>query len=514
MRPALLFAFLLLLRVAALAAGTVGFNVNWYSTPGFPFNDIVGFPQFNVTTGVVIADFNRDGILDVAYSNACCENGSSGGSVVVKLGTGGGNLGPDIFTRWGGSSLSELATADISGDGWLDVVVRDPLSSCLLFLRGNGDGTFQFPSGVGCVGVYAASFTLGDFNHDGKIDLAEIGCDQQNGGFPFYYANCALSVFLGDGAGNFTQVQSIQLAGATYDLHSADLNGDGILDLAYVRGSVGVIRFGLGNGTFSSQIYLKPPTTDPMDAVAIADFNNDGRLDVTLLSGNPCRPDPDRGPCGQGNVNIVWMYKNNGGTSFTLTAQSQFTAQAGAIAPADINGDLNQDLLHYNPYASGIYPVLGRAPGFDYALGLGKDNLGTQGSLLGGAISAVASRDMNGDSRADYAVIDWDNGLAIGIQTGGYKNCPPPNSAKLAAKICGIKDGATVTSPVLVRASGNSPAGVRQMQVWIDGNKKYVKWGDQLSKRFTLSSGKHKIAVVANDRFIGSAKTIVNVTVP
>jgi hypothetical protein len=71
-----------------------------------------------------------------------------------------------------------------------------------------------------------------------------------------------------------------------------------------------------------------------------------------------------------------------------------------------------------------------------------------------------------------------------------------------------------VTSPLLVKASGNSPAGVNQMQVWIDGKKKYVKWNDQLSKRFTLSSGKHKIAVVANDKFIGSAKTIVNVTVP
>ena len=139
-----------------------------------PLYDIVDSNQFNVTTGVVIADFNRDGIPDVAYSNACCENGSSGGSVIVKLGTGGGNLGPDIFTQWGGSSLSELATADINGDRRLDVVVRDPLSSCLLYLRGNGDGTFQFPTGIGCVGPYAASFTLGDFNHDGKIDLAQF----------------------------------------------------------------------------------------------------------------------------------------------------------------------------------------------------------------------------------------------------------------------------------------------------------------------------------------------------
>ena len=164
----------------------------------------------------------------------------------------------------------------------------------------------------------------------------------------------------------------------------------------------------------------------------------------------------------------------------------------------------------------GIYPVLRPSGGFQYALGLGKDTLGTQGTLPdSGWDVAAAFRDMDGDSRADYAVIDWGaNQLGIGIQTGGYKNCPTPSSANLAAKICGIKDGATVTSPVLVRASGNSPAGVNQLQVWIDGKKRYVRWGDQLAKKFTLSSGKHRIAVAANDKFIGSAKTIVNVNVP
>jgi FG-GAP-like repeat len=451
----------------------------------------------------------------VAYTVDCDPEVGACSAVVVKLGTGGGNLGPDIYYRWGAQSLAELETADINGDGWLDIMARDVNGSAIFLPLNNGNGTLQWVGSVSTGGRYAGSFALGDFNHDGKIDLAEIGCDQYNAGFPFGFANCTLFVNLGDGTGNFTQVQSIPLAGASYNLQSADINGDGKLDLVFVRGIVGVIRWGRGDGTFSGPTYLKPSTTDPMDAVAVADFNNDGRLDITLLSGNPCRPDPDRGPCGQGNVNNVWMYKNNGGTSFTLTTHTQFTAQAGAIVAADINGDLNQDLLHYNPFASGIYPVLGPAGGFDLALGLGNDMLGTQGTLPGDWISAVSFRDMDGDSRADYAVIDWGtNQLGIGIQTGGWKNCPPPSSANLAAKICGISNGATVSSPLLVKASGNSPAGVNQLQVWIDGKKQYVKWGDQLSKRFTLAKGKHRISVVANDKFIGSAKTIVNVTVP
>jgi len=505
MRVPLLLTSLLLMCGSALAGGTVGFNVKSYPTQQFPFVD-GGYP---VTGGVAIADFNRDGILDVAYSWPCCEGGGSPGEVIVKMGTGGGNLGPDVPYSFGASDLSDLIAVDVNSDGWLDILARDPAQGWISVLLNNGDGTFQYSAIVG-VG-YPASFTVGDFNHDGKIDLAELACNN-----PYGYDSCTLYVELGDGSGlHFQTSQSIQLAGAAFSLQAADINGDGKLDLAFARGSVGVILWGRGDGTFSGPTYLKPATTDPMDAVAIADFNNDGRLDVALLSGYGCSPDPNRGACGQGNVNTVWMYKNTGGTSFTLTTHTQFTAQAGTIVPADINGDLNQDLVWYNPFASGVYPVLGAAGGYNYVLGLGNDTLGTQGSFPGAWITVAVFRDIDGDSRADYAVLDWStNQLGIGIQTGGYKNCPPPNSAKLAAKICGIFNGATVSSPLLLRASGNSPAGVSQLQVWIDGKKQYIKWGDQLAKKFTLNSGTHRIAVVANDKYIGSSTTAVNVTVP
>jgi hypothetical protein len=506
MRVTSLFVCILLLRFAALAGGSVGFNVKWYSTPTFPFNSIVGGGcNPVVTTGVVIADFNRDGNPDVAYSYPSC---AGNGGVIAKLGMSGGNLGPDIFTNWGAEFVTEIGTADFNGDGLLDLVVRDAADACLTFIQGNGDGTFQPFSATVCGG--GTSFALGDFNHDGKIDVADIGC-------------CSLNIYLGDGAWNFTQGQTIQLAGPSSDLQSADVNGDGNLDLVYVRtnydsatdqySGVGTIRWGRGDGTFatSNATYLKPNITNPLDAVTIADFNNDGRLDVALLAGRPCRPG-----CGSATLDTVWMYKNNGGGNFTLASQTKFAQHAGTIIAADINGDLNQDLIYYNPFAMGIYPQLRPSGGFQYALGL-KDTLGTQGTLLpnNGWDVAAAFRDMDGDSRADFAVIDWGaSQLGIGVQTGGLKNCPPPNSANLAAKICGIKDGATVTSPVSLRASGNSPAGVNQLQVWIDGKKRHVKWSDQLARKFTLSSGKHRIAVVANDKYIGSAKTIVNVMVP
>ena len=518
MRVSAVLLTLLLSCPLAIAGGTVGFNVKSYSAPQLPFNDIVDGSDCEVTTGVVIADFNRDGIPDVAYSiNSCGSFVSGDGGVIAKLGTGGGHFGPDVFSDWGAEALSDMATADIDGDGMLDLVLRVPDSFCLLWVKGNGDGTFQQMSGIGCVnGGPVAAFTLGDFNRDGKVDLADIGCDQENGGFPLGFADCTLYVFLGDGSGGFSQSQSVKMASGqtSYTMQSADINGDGNLDLVNVRGSQGLIWWGRGNGTFAAPTYLKPSTKDPLDAAAVADFNNDGRLDVALMSGKPCRPTPDDSGCDGPNPDIVWMYKNNGGTNFTLTTHAQIGSQSGIIIPADINGDLNQDLLRFNPFADGIYPILEPAGGYNYALGLGNDALGTQGTFPESGASAVAFRDMDGDSRGDYAVIDWfTNQLDIGIQTGGWKNCAPPNSAKLAAKICGVSNGATVSSPVLLRAAGNSPAGVNQLQVWIDGKKQYVKWGDQVAKKFTLSAGQHRIAVVANDKYVGSATTAINVTV-
>ena len=76
--PAVLISLLFLLCGNAMAGGTVGFNSKWYSTGPWPFNDIVDYPGFEATTGIVLADLNRDGIPDVAYSYSCCDDGSSG----------------------------------------------------------------------------------------------------------------------------------------------------------------------------------------------------------------------------------------------------------------------------------------------------------------------------------------------------------------------------------------------------------------------------------------------------
>jgi hypothetical protein len=65
----------------------------------------------------------------------------------------------------------------------------------------------------------------------------------------------------------------------------------------------------------------------------------------------------------------------------------------------------------------------------------------------------------------------------------------------------------------VVRGAGNSPSGVKRVEIWIDGSKRYQRWNDQVVKSLTLPHGQHRISVVAVDRYKGSggAVSIINV---
>lgn len=486
MRATALCASLLLLCSAALAGGAVSFDASHqYFTPGDP-------------SSVVTADFNRDGIPDVAYTTFQQGPARQPLGVVVKFGTGGGALGADQPYAVSSGAPDALVAADMNGDGWIDLVVGYDNQSKLTVYLNNKNGTFRAAWGL-ALSARSINFVAGDFNRDAKMDLATIECGAND-------TQCKLRIYAGNNAGTFTLKQSVTMTSQASSLHTADLDGDGILDLVNVRGFQVLVWWGKGDATFSAPQSLED---SPFAlSVAVGDFNNDGRLDLVALSVNPtgCTG------CGQ---DTVWPYKNLGGRTFQQLPFFQPSGISfGIIFPADLNGDLNQDLV----WLSGDL----QSGGLQY-VGLGSGNMtfSGQGPLPGASNHTpawLAVRDMDLDSRDDYVVTDWDGEtIAVGVQTGGYKNCQPPNSANLAARICGISNGATVSSPLLVRASGNSPLGLAKLEVWIDGKKAYQKWDDQLAKRFTLSSGQHRITVVAVDgygAFLKTASTAISVTVP
>lgn len=245
-------------------------------------------------TQIVAADFNGDGKIDLAVLNTCGTSPvcfpqaapQGPGTVTILLGNGDGTFTVSPATLTAGNVPWAMAAADLNGDGFIDLVVANQTSKNLTIFMGNGDGTFTPTNSSPATGNDPSAIAIGDFNGDGNLDLAvtnqndntvSILLNQNCASFPpmlCAFAPAAVSPAVGAGP----------LA-----ISTADMNADGILDLVVANSSGNSVSVLLGDGTgaFSAVVPQGQPdfsTGAAPQAVVVADFNQDGRLD--MVTGN------------------------------------------------------------------------------------------------------------------------------------------------------------------------------------------------------------------------------------
>ena len=176
-----------------------------------------------------------------------------------------------------GSRPQNTVLGDFNNDGRLDLAATNVVSNTISVLLGNGDGTFQ-PQTAYATGASPIAIASGDFNRDGNLDLV-VG----NAGA------ATISVYMGNGDGTFLPQQVYAVGNGPQSIAVADFNGDGWLDLAVVdRNDRNItILLGQADGTFQVELNVcEDPLTFPIgesgQVIVTADFNGDGAADLAV----------------------------------------------------------------------------------------------------------------------------------------------------------------------------------------------------------------------------------------
>ena len=196
----------------------------------------------NDPTALAVGDFNNDGKLDLAVGVTV---GSPSDLVKIFLGNGNGTFTAGTTITLGAYEPYGIAVGDFNGDGKLDLAVADLGSAKVTILLGNGNGTFAAGVQHATGGSVRGALPLGDFNGDGKLDLAVVNEWRRHRSHPARQWQWNLH------GGSYAAPRKTRP-----ELRLADFNGDGKLDLAVVNGATSAktvtILLGNGNGTFTA----------------------------------------------------------------------------------------------------------------------------------------------------------------------------------------------------------------------------------------------------------------------
>ena len=350
-----------------------------------------------ITTG----DFNQDGYSDIAvFAN---------GLTAVYAGKGDGTFGAVPISQYPDELAGNQPTVaqDLDGDGIADLIIARPFFNQLVFLKGNGDGTFQseslvLPSNTALDGPTATEpainfnvLTTGDWSGTGSSGV--FAQESINGTF-------FLDMGLSDGHGGLTYTRSLSAQRvAGYDLQAvepiaADFNGDGRQDVVWTTSTGVAVGLSKGDGTFTDIVETTFPDT-PECALGFADaadLNADGHMDLVFAYGGDASCDTGLAPVVPSGFFVL---RGDGTGHFTVTFQPA-GQDLYKVRIASLKNDGVQDLI-FDDLGTTTPEILSVAPDSSGAYTGAPATLWAPGSQL----ADLLVQDINGDGIPDLTLL-------------------------------------------------------------------------------------------------------------
>ena len=430
-------------------------------------------------SSLVVADFNNDGIPDLAVVN------TNDNSVSILLGDGTGKFLPANSSPFSTSAFLDsdtpigITACDFNGDGKIDLAVTTIPTGIFSGLGGlitghvgggvtlrigNGDGTFSGqgpfgnPNNAGTNGDLPTSIACGYFNtNNAQKNFVGLAVTNLNSG--------NVSIFFGDGTGNFNLAPGSPFSVGTQPtaIAVADFNNDGKADLAVANTDDGTlaILYGNGDGTFTSAANSPINVGVRPISIALADFNGDGKTDIAVANYS------------SSTVSVLLADPTTG--AFSSVSTFPVGRHPFSIAAGDFNKDGRMDLIVANSTGNLVSILLGKGDGTFAA---------AQNVPVDLSPHYLAVGDFNRDSAPDFAAISG-SGSNISVFLNQTDTTPPVTTATQTPPP-NVNGWNNTSVTLTLNSTDNEPngTGVKDIQYFIGTNPPVVVPGPTASVNF------------------------------